>query len=92
MTSSLPSGKNRPPGEMYRARVHPFANALNRQNVAHKMMCRRPKNIFLGIFWATESVPLVQIRSVSSRFGGTPQEAARISRWLARVWHVIGGT
>ena len=86
MTFNLPSGQNRPPGELYRARVHPFANALNQKNVAHKIMCHRPKNIFLRIFWATESVPLVQIRSVSSGFGGTPQEAAGISRWLERAY------
>ena len=68
------------------ARVHPFANVLNGKKLEHKMMCRRPKNIFHKIYQATKSVPLVQIRSVSSGFGGTPQEAAGISRWLARVY------
>ena len=68
------------------ARVHPFANALNRKKLAHKMMCRRPKNIFPKIYQATKSVPLVQIRSVSNGFGGTPQEAAGIPRWLARAY------
>ena len=37
------------------ARVHPFMNALNGQKIAHKMMRRRPKNIFPEISGATRS-------------------------------------
>src|SRR4051812_35147453 len=63
---SLPTRQNRAPGRCGMAvagsRVHPFANALNGKKLAHKIMCRRPKNTFPGIFWAKETVPLVQIR------------------------------
>ena len=49
----LPTGENGAPGTcgmaVPGALVHLFANALNGQNLVHKMMRRRPKNIFPGI-------------------------------------------
>ena len=66
MTFSLPSGKNRPPGELYRARVHPFANVLNRQNVAHKMMSPRPLREGLALSPNLFLVAVSQKKTVST--------------------------